>query len=786
MRIIKIFKLWKFFLMYNLLIRSCLPHVVFEEFGTMAGSVSYMHLTLHINLTHVENLAKEFKKQCIDMKDLISSLYAAIIAERKNLNNEPLEKNRDNAVYMIDSYIESADDELRQLEHLRGVLPQDQRKTPQRLIYRESRSAEYSFPSQDLFKKLSSNQHVSKGAREILELLGKKGLHLSNTGNIKKVFKVAKVLKGISPLSMGFSLVKGVFGTFMGLYNAFQMEKLRSDLNGVIKTQNRVLEVLEDHQQQINNLESEMQDLKMKFRIYDAIKLPLVSAQMARGLKTVRSAMQQATHAVQEAHHHRLAIDYYDPETLRYLYETLETQAAESQYLLLTRFPSDLFQLELSYMYDGADLVLFLHVPMVPKESLLTLYRLKPFPIPFSETRALLPRPSSALLALSSGIPRSMTHIEHADLVDCHSVNQVYLCERHGVLKNHIKSTCLGALFEQDIKTAQQVCDLELIPYEEAVLQLRNNWFLIYSPVMHTAYIKCFNDSSSAKPIKVGVNQIFVDPSCRLNLLNHSLTSDLSMKLDSEITYFPWELADLSAFGVTEADIADALAVRTTAGEKNIYLADVIQHRQFSANFPRWKWVFATLIISGILLFIFFIFMSLGTHRIFAFRRRMRRIREAVETIGNIPGARHPSRRASLQQPLLNAPDAAPPLYPGLPNSDQENGYEMMSFNPDTISQSLRSLARLSRSASRLTNQLQSRMSSARSRRSASAPASGRSSKVSFFQPADEDDDDVFSTTSHLDFQDERSVGPASAPTPSVRTKTPSYMFLKATNASEV
>ena len=164
----------------------------------------------------------------------------------------------------------------------------------------------------------------------------------------------------------------------------------------------------------------------------------------------------------------------------------------------------------------------------------------------------------------------------------------------------------------------------------------------------------------------------------------------------------------------------------------------------------------------------------------------MRRIRDAVESIGNIPGARHPSRRASIQQPLLNAPEAAPPLYPGLPNSDQENGYEMMSFNPDTISQSLRSLARLSRSASRLTNQLQSRISSARSRRSASAPASSRSSKVSFFQPADEDDDDVFSTTSHLDFQDERSVGPASAPTPSVRTKTPSYMFLKATNASEV
>ena len=110
---------------------------------------------------------------------------------------------------------------------------------------------------------------------------------------------------------------------------------------------------------------------------------------------------------------------------------------------------------------------------MVPADSLLTLYRLKPFPIPFSDTMALLPRPQSSLLALSSSIPRSMTHIEHSDLVDCHQVNQVYLCERHGVLNNHIKSSCLGALFEQDIPVAQQICDLELVPYKSPCCSLK-------------------------------------------------------------------------------------------------------------------------------------------------------------------------------------------------------------------------------------------------------------------------------------------------------------------------
>ena len=796
MRIIKICRYWKFFLLFNLIIRSSLPHVVFEEFGTMAGSVSYMHLTLHVNLSHVDNLIQGYKRQCVDLRDLISSLFEAVIKERHPTNRENYEKNRDDATFVIQAFIDAANEEMRLLNNLRGVLPKDQQRAPQRLIYRESRSADHSFPTQELFKKLSGNPNVSKGAREILELLSKKGLHLSSkTGQIKKVFKIARVLKGISPLSMGFSLAKGIFGTFMGLYNAYQMEKLRSDLNGVIQTQNRVLEVLEDHQQQLQTLDSELQELKLRFTIWDSVKLPVISSQLTQGLNIIRGAVQQAIHAVQEAHHHRLSIDYFDPETLLYLYETLEAQATESQYHLLTRFPSDLFQLELSYLFDGADLVLFLHVPMVPKESLLTLYRLRPFPIPFSESMALLPKPSSTLLALSSGIPRSMTHIEHADLVDCHSVNQVYLCERHGVLRNHIKSSCLGALFEQDIKTAQSVCDLELIPYEEAVLQLKNNWFLIYSPIMHTAYVQCFNSTSAARPIKIGVNQIFVDPSCRMELKNHTLTSDLSMKLDAEITYFPWALADLSAFGVTEEDIKAALAVRTTAGERNIYLVDVIQHRQFSASFPKWKYVLSALSISGIILLIFIVALSLGAHRVIAFRQRMRKIRDAVESIKHLPGARPLSRRQSLAQPLI--PDSsAPPLYPGLPPSDPEEGYELMTFNQDNLAQSIRNLSRLSRSASRLTNHLQSKLSLARSCRSSSAPASNRSSKVSFFQqdhfndltlhPDDLQDDDALSTTSHPDFDGDRSIGKTSAPTPALRTKTPSYMFLKATNTSEV
>ena len=175
---------------------------------------------------------------------------------------------------------------------------------------------------------------------------------------------------------------------------------------------------------------------------------------------------------------------------------------------------------------------------MVPANSLLRLLRLRPFPLPFSKTHVLLPRPSTSLLALSQGSTRLMTSIEHSDLMDCHQISNVHVCERYVVLFKNIKSTCLGALFEQDIPVARQLCDLEVVPYRESILQLQSNWFLVYSPA---AYIKCQNGSSSEVHIRKAVNKIFIDPSCHLNLKDHRLLSEFSLQLDSSIKYFQWE-----------------------------------------------------------------------------------------------------------------------------------------------------------------------------------------------------------------------------------------------------
>ena len=100
---------------------------------------------------------------------------------------------------------------------------------------------------------------------------------------------------------------------------------------------------------------------------------------------------------------------------------------------------------------------------------------------------------------------------------------------------------------------------------------------------MFTTYIECKNTSMTAQHISEGVNQIFIDPSCRASLKNHTLISDFSLKLDSDITYFPWKAGGLEVFNLNEDDIKAALEVKTSKGEQRLMVSDILQTKHMSS-----------------------------------------------------------------------------------------------------------------------------------------------------------------------------------------------------------
>jgi hypothetical protein len=115
-------------------------------------------------------------------------------------------------------------------------------------------------------------------------------------------------------------------------------------------------------------------------------------------------------------------------------------------------------------------------------------------------------------------------------------------------MHHELISTCLGSLYVQNFPGAMTLCEMKIVEQTETVLQLQDNWYLVYSPSAFTSYIICLNNSNSEVFVKTGPNRIFISPSCRMRLKDHILILDFSLWLDSIIKHCEWDMDEIAFF----------------------------------------------------------------------------------------------------------------------------------------------------------------------------------------------------------------------------------------------
>jgi hypothetical protein len=392
---------------------------------------------------------------------------------------------------------------------------------------------------------------------------------------------------------IGAVLLRGIFGTFMGLYNRQKLSNLRDQVETVAARQNRLLQITGVSLQRLDNLESMMTATMML--LAEDIDTSLAHRQLRAIHDQPHPQYQQIIRAVQAAHQRRLSVDLLNATRLQDLFHAAQLKAQINKCQLLLLHPSDLFQIEASYFYNGQDILLLLHIPMAPADSILRLFQLHPFPLPFTKTHFLLPKPSKPIFALSSGMERLSAELSMVNLMDCHKINSMHLCEEHGVLNKDLNSTCLGSLYQQDFAGAMALCEMEITTQKETVLPLRDNWYLVHSPRHFTGHITCRNLSNSEVFLKPGPNRFYISPSCRLQLADHLIISDVSLKLDNVIKHYEWELDKITFTDEEEARSTEWLTVLNDEKAGRTTLNAIHQALAAERRSPVWIWIFTFL-----------------------------------------------------------------------------------------------------------------------------------------------------------------------------------------------
>jgi len=458
--------------------------LVFEEIGELAPSVSYLHVSIPLDLTGVKRLLNRYGH-------IIDTTF-------QHIQSDPLHYDHTDfyvRTYWDKQYHAIINEVVSGLRKIGGNLKHRHWKLSQRL------------------------DHITK----IMPFV--QASPDDTNGEYQMRYK----------RSLPFLLAKGLFGTFMGLYNRRQYSKLKDELRDTIQKQNRLItwsHSVDLSLAELNQTQRNLLELTDRTNLITPISV--VSHLQSLEMEIVHE-IDRIHNTVQHAQLRRLSVSLLPALQLNNLFRRISHQAESLRHEILISNPSDLFQIETSYFFDGSDITLIVHVPIAPARSVLRLQKLLPFPLSFSDTHFLTPRPLHNMFAISSDEPRMIIDLSEADLEGCYKINSMHLCERLGVLSLKLERSCLGSLYTQQFKAAMSVCNMEIAPVNERVLQLNDNWFLVYTSKSFMAHITCANRTGNEIHLKTGVNKILVSPSCSAKLQDHLLYGDSALREDSRL-----------------------------------------------------------------------------------------------------------------------------------------------------------------------------------------------------------------------------------------------------------
>ena len=388
----------------------------------------------------------------------------------------------------------------------------------------------------------------------------------STTGEINIEPKVGGRYKRVAPLII-LAGIAGVLGTFMGMYNTYEISVLKTRLNEVEKNHNLLVHVTQKQEEQINRITENMNSIIQLIQMMIKFNPTLISEQIASQINLFETRVTIATNAVQQLQHRRLAVDLLDTNQLDEMHIAISKVATERGYKLMTERISDYFQIETSYLRNKGDILIMLHVPCIIHEQLLTIYRYisLPFPVPKilstdsttildlilqrtgptikiqeeESQDALLLVPEAEMIAI--GRDNQYQILSQSNLASCIKRNKVYLCDKSQVLQTDLHNSCLGSIYSNHEQGIKENCKLERKRLIETVYQLSSTDHLVYSPQPFSTKIQCKNGSSFPTYI-TKVHKIHVPEDCKLTLKAHTITSHFNIHISPEPLHIPWTL----------------------------------------------------------------------------------------------------------------------------------------------------------------------------------------------------------------------------------------------------
>ena len=502
-------------------------------------------------------------------------------------------------------------------------------------------------------------------------------------------------VKRVAPL-VALGAISGVLGTFLGMYSAYEVTQLKMRLNQQGRNHNLLVHVTKKQEERIHRIAENMNAIVQLIKMMVDFNPALIAAQLGAQLDLFESRLRRATSAVQQLQHRRLSIDLLDTLQMTEMHKAVAEVAIARGYVLMPERLSDYFQLEASYLRQGEDILIMLHVPCINRDQMLTIYKYIPFPYPLPTTidqdnitiaemlskrvgefnivkqnvrseleiDSLIIVPEAEMIAVGRNDRYKI--LTEGDLDNCIKRNRVYLCERNQVLHTNLANSCLGSIYNRNEEGVRNNCKLERKKLRETVYQLSATDHLLFTPIPYNTRIECKNGSHF--PLYLAqTTQLHVPEDCSVKLKSHEIQSDYNIRISPEPLHIPWQWDPLSLPADLLLDAAvidrkintvskDLARLVNETGTKTDFNAMLNTHFYNPTSLPWFVWVSISASIAALSLLIFWYCYNLKQ------QRQYQQVAQPPIQMINIPAQ------------LPTAPKTHDNIYPNVPENPPNYG----------------------------------------------------------------------------------------------------------------
>lgn len=327
--------------------------------------------------------------------------------------------------------------------------------------------------------------------------------------------------QALAALSMGF----GIFGLGTSIYNTVEIGKLQGEMAKTQQEVSLIIEKMDAENEAVNKLSTSVMTLKQTCqKVIEISKDNRIHVDHLFTLSLMvnehNTKLLEVARGLESLLHGRLDPSLVNTLSLEEIMKSLNEKAAEQGLKLLHREISMVFKSPITYVALENGLIdIIVHIPLV-KQDPIELYEYVPIPIKIGNLIMTVESQKEVLAMDKNG--NLGLELSKVDLIQCQIENthdgKVYLCPNSNLVRNNVRSTCLGSLMSGRMETIRDRCH-HLVEQsnlsEEFAKQISQDTIIMYIQENDTAQLVCRNGSRSAK-LSMGLHRIVVSPGCQM------------------------------------------------------------------------------------------------------------------------------------------------------------------------------------------------------------------------------------------------------------------------------